>query len=534
MGVVHGHLIVILAVAAITLPAVAVLRRVGVPTAAVLVVAGLVIGFLPFVPDASLDPHAVLLGLLPLLVFDAAATSSATAFVRNARSIGLLAVGLVLATAAGVAAVAHWIGHLPWAMAFVLGTAVGPTDAAAATSMARRLGLPRRLLTILEGEALFNDGAALVLYATAVTAATSGTFSAPSALGSVVYASAAGTAIGLLVGVVGRALRNRIDDAPIEIAGSMLIAYAAYLPAEALHASGVLAAVSAGLYLGWHSGGSAFSARSRLQSLAFWETLVFLINAALFVIVGLSFHTFTAEARGPVGRLVVTGLAVVMAVVAIRLVWMEGTGWLTRWLRRAPPDDEQDAPDQAGWRQRLVIGWAGMRGAITLAVLLAVPQTTHAGAPLAGRDDIIYLGFAVIIVTLVGQGMTLPLLVRRLRLTEHPSVVEVEREARLALTQAVLARLKGREGDGPQEIVDGLRAQYLARRQRLESDDDADGGTADADDAGAERALRRELVSVQRDALARLRRDGRIGIGTARTLEHDLDLEDARLASSSG
>jgi hypothetical protein len=130
--------------------------------------------------------------------------------------------------------------------------------------------------------------------------------------------------------------------------------------------------------------------------------------------------------------------------------------------------------------------------------------------------------------------MTLPLLVRRLRLTEHPSVVEVEREARLALTQAVLARLKGREGDGPQEIVDGLRAQYLARRQRLESDDDADGGTADADDAGAERALRRELVSVQRDALARLRRDGRIGIGTARTLEHDLDLEDARLASSSG
>ena len=169
---VSGHLIIVLAVTAVTLLAVAALRRVGVPTAAVLVVAGLVIGFLPFVPDASLEPHVVLLGLLPLLVFDAAATSSATAFVRNARSIGLLAVGLVVATAAGVAAVAHWIGHLSWPMAFVLGTAVGPTDAAAATSVARRLGLPRRLLTILEGEALFNDGAALVLYAAAVTAAT--------------------------------------------------------------------------------------------------------------------------------------------------------------------------------------------------------------------------------------------------------------------------------------------------------------------------------------------------------------------------
>ncbi|HEY1566069.1 MAG TPA: cation:proton antiporter, partial [Solirubrobacteraceae bacterium] len=262
---VSGHLIVVLVVTVITLLAVAGLRRVGVPTAAVLVVAGLVIGFLPFVPDASLDPHVVLLGLLPLLVFDAAATSSATAFVRNARSIGVLAVALVGATALGVAAVAHWIGHLPWAISFVLGTAVGPTDAAAATSMARRLGLPRRLVTILEGEALFNDGAAIVLYTAAVTAATSGTFHAPHAAAEIIYASAAGTAIGLLVGVVGRRLRDRIDDAPIEIAGSMLIAYVAYLPAEAVHASGVLAAVVAGLYLGWHSGGSAFSARSRLQ-----------------------------------------------------------------------------------------------------------------------------------------------------------------------------------------------------------------------------------------------------------------------------
>ena len=527
-----GELIVILAVAAVTLLAVATLRRVGVPTAAALVVAGLVIGFLPFVPDVSLDPHLVLLGLLPLLVFDAAATSSATAFVRNARSIGLLAVGLVAATALGVAAVTHWLGHLPWAMAFVLGTAVGPTDAAAATSMARRLGLPRRLVTILEGEALFNDGAAIVLYTAAVTAATSGAFEAPHALGEIVYASTAGTAIGLAVGVVGRALRDRIDDPPIEIAGSMLMAYAAYLPAEALHASGVLAAVSAGLYLGWHSGGSAFSARSRLQFNAFWETLVFLINAALFVAVGLSFHTFTEQARGPVGRLVLTGIVVVVAVIVIRLVWMEGTGWITRLLRRGPPPDEAHALDQAGWRQRLVIGWAGMRGAITLALLLAVPLTTNAGRPLAGRDDIIYLGFAVIIVTLVGQGMSLPLLVRRLGLTEHPAFADAERRARLALTQAVIDRLQSaRDGDGvAPEFIDGLRAQYLARRQRLELGDEAEVVQEAAVAAGAERALRRDLIDAQREALARLRRERRIGATTTRKLEHDLDLEDARLS----
>jgi CPA1 family monovalent cation:H+ antiporter len=530
--VASGELIIILAVAAVTLLAVATLRRAGVPSAAVLVVAGLVIGFLPFVPDVSLDPQVVLLGLLPLLVFDAAATSSATAFVRNARSIGLLAVALVGVTALGVAAVAHWIGHLSWAMAFVLGTAVGPTDAAAATSMARRLGLPRRLVTILEGEALFNDGAAIVLYTAAVAAATSGSFEAPHALGEIVYASAAGTAIGLAVGVVGRALRNRIDDPPLEIAGSMLLAYAAYLPAEALHASGVLAAVSAGLYLGWHSGGSAFSARSRLQFNAFWETLVFLINAALFVVVGLSFHTFTEQARGPVGRLVLTGIAVVVTVIVVRLLWMEGTGWLTRLLRRGPAPDEQDAPDQAGWRPRLIIGWAGMRGALPLALLLAVPLTPDAGRPLAGRDDIIYLGFAVIIATLVGQGMSLPLLVRRLGLTEHPAVAEAERRARLTLTRAVLDRLQpGRDGDGvAPEIIDGLRAQYLARRQRLESDDEAEVVQEAAEAAGAERALRRDLIDAQREALARLRRERRIGVTTARKLEHDLDLEDARLS----
>ena len=294
-----GQLLIVLCVASVTLVAVAVLRRAGIPAPVVLVVAGLVIGFLPFVPDVSLEPDVVLLGLLPLLVFDAAVTSSPTGFYRDAGSIGALAVLLVIVTAFSVAAVAHWLGHLSWPIAFVLGTAVGPTDAAAATSVARRIGLPRRLVTILEGEALFNDATALVLYAAAVTAATTGQFSVAHTAGSIVYSVVAGTGIGLAVGFVGRWLRNRIDDPPIEIAGSILLAYVAYLPAEEAHASGVLAAVTAGLYLGWHSSSGAFSARSRLVSNAFWETLVFLVNAALFVLVGLEFHTFRLEARGP-------------------------------------------------------------------------------------------------------------------------------------------------------------------------------------------------------------------------------------------
>ena len=525
-----GQLLVVLGLAAVTLLAVAMLRAAGVPSAVVLVVAGLIIGFLPFVPQASLQPDVVLLGLLPLLVFDAAVTSSPTAFLRNARSIGVLAVGLVVATSFGVAAVTHWLGHLSWPIAFVLGTAVGPTDASAATSIGRRLGLPRRLLTILEGEALFNDATALVLYAAAVTAATTGHFSALHTVGSILYSAVAGAAIGLAVGFAGRWLRNRVDDPPIEIAGSILLAYTAYLPAEALHASGVLAAVVAGLYLGWHSSGGAFSARSRLQSWAFWETLVFLVNAGLFVLVGLSFHTFSTGARGLAGRLVPTGVAVVVSVVAVRLVWMEGLGWLIRARRRGQGDIAQQ-----GWRERLILGWSGMRGAITLAALMAVPLRSAAGRPLAGRDAIVYLGFAVIIATLVAQGMTLPALVRRLRLAEHPSVADAERRARLQLTRAVLEHLgEATDRDGlPEELADGLRAQYLARLHRLEALGDEAGPEEEvAATAQAELALRRDLVAFQRRTLSDLRDQGGVGLTTLRKIERDLDLEEARLTSA--
>ncbi len=525
-----GQLLIVLCVASVTLVAVAVLRRAGIPAPVVLVVAGLVIGFLPFVPDVSLEPDVVLLGLLPLLVFDAAVTSSPTGFYRDAGSIGALAVLLVIVTAFGVAAVAHWLGHLSWPIAFVLGTAVGPTDAAAATAVARRIGLPRRLVTILEGEALFNDATALVLYAAAVTAATTGQFSVAHTAGSIVYSVVAGTGIGLAVGFVGRWLRNRIDDPPIEIAGSILLAYVAYLPAEEAHASGVLAAVTAGLYLGWHSSSGAFSARSRLVSNAFWETLVFLVNAALFVLVGLEFHTFRLEARGPLGRLVVTGLGVVLAVILARMVWM----WLFGWVGRGLPNVKHGFRS-GNWRERLVLGWAGMRGAITLAALLAVPRTTAAGDPLAGRNDIIYLGFAVIIVTLVGQGMTLPLLVRRLRLPENPSVADAERAARVELARAALDRIGAacENGELPDELTDGLRAQYLGRLRRLQTS--PEGQTLDGNvvaTARVELDIRRDLIALQRRKLLTLRDQGRIGVTTLRTIERDLDLEEARLTSA--
>jgi Na+/H+ antiporter len=408
------HLLVFLAVAVAVLGATAVLRRRMVPTAVVLVVAGLVIGFLPFVPDVSLRPDDVLLGLLPVLIFDAAINISPSAVAQHAEAIGYLAAGLTLVTAATTAAAVHWAGHVPWATAFVLGTAVAPTDAAATIGIARRAGLPPRLSTILSGEALFNDAIALVLYAAAVTAATTAQFSPLRTAASIVYASLAGVAIGLIVGVVGSRLRRAFDDPPIEIAGSLLLAYVAYLPALALHASGVLAVATLGLYLNRSDRVEHASPRSRMDSRAFRGTLVFLIDSTLFVLVGMSFHAFIARSEGPVLRLTITAALVIATVIAVRIAWLEAGGALARHRRRRGGRRTRGGLGVSGWQERLVLGWSGMRGAITLAALLAVPTTTSDGRLLGHRDDIIYLGFAVILATLIAQGLTMPLMIRRL------------------------------------------------------------------------------------------------------------------------
>jgi Na+/H+ antiporter len=402
MSVVPPHLLVFLAVAVAALSAAAALRRQFVPTPVVLVVAGLIVGFLPFVPDVSLQPETVLFGLLPVLIFDAALNSSPGAMAEHARSIGYLAAGLTIVTAVVTAAVVHWAAHISWPMAFVLGTAVAPTDAAATISIARRVGLPERLSTILSGEALFNDAIALVLYTAAVGAATTAQFSLFHTTASVAYASVLGVAIGLVVGVVGSRLRRALDDPPIEIAGSLLLAYVAYLPSLALHGSGVLAVATLGLYLNRRDRADDVSPRTRMEATAFRGTLVFLIDSALFVLVGMSFHAFIAHSEGPVLRLTLTAALVIATVTCVRIAAIEARGIV----------------GASSWQDRLILGWSGMRGAITLAALLAVPATTHSGAPLAGRDEIIYLGFAVILATLIVQGLTMPLLVARL--TEAP------------------------------------------------------------------------------------------------------------------
>jgi monovalent cation/hydrogen antiporter len=515
----HSKLLIVLAAAAVVWAGTAWLRRRAIPTPVVLVVAGVVLGFLPFVPDTSLEPDVVLLGFLPLLIFHAAFTSSPREFLSHGAPIFLLATGLVVITAAAVAVVAHFLGDLSWPMSFVLGTAVGPTDAAAAIGIVRRLGLSRQLVIILEGEALFNDATALVLYAAAVTDAVSGHVSIGHTVASIIYSAVVGAAIGLAVAIVGQPIRRLLDDPPMEIALSLLLAYAAYLPAEAAGASGVLGAVTAGLYLGWHSPG-ALSARTRLQSAAFWDLLTFLIEGALFILVGLSLHTFTASARGPIGRLVLTAVFVVAAVILLRLAWMFAMSrvlGLLRGLRTPRHRSEQ-----------VVLGWSGMRGAVTLAAALAVPLVADDGSPLAGRDDVIYFAFAVILATLIGQGLTLPMLARRFRPTDD-GAEESEREARLELVRAAVERLDAeiRSGDLPDEVTAALHAQYEARLRALgrPGDDSEVHELALA----KEHDLGRELLAVQRRRLLELRTERRLSVQTVRDIERDLDLDETRL-----
>jgi CPA1 family monovalent cation:H+ antiporter len=514
------HFLIVLAAAVVLWAGAAASRRSSVPMPIVLVLSGVVLGFLPFVPDATLNPKIVLLGLLPLLVFNAAFSSSHRAFLTQAPQIGLLAVGLVIVTAGGVAFVAHQLAHLSWPMSFVLGTAVGPTDAVAVTSIARRLGLSGEQSTILNGEALFNDVTALVLYAAAVATATSGRFSATHTLGSIGYGVVVGVAIGLAVGVGAFLLRRRLDDPPIEIALLLLAAYCAYLPAQALGASGVLAAVVAGLYLGWHRSGS-LSAQTRLQATAFWDTLVFLLDAALFILVGLSLHSFSPANRGPVPTLLLAGAAVAGAVVLLRLVWMALMFLLLRPFRRLGAGRQHP-------RDQVVIGWAGMRGAVTLAAVLAVPTTTTIGAPLRGRDDVIYLAFGVIFATLIGQGLTLQSVARHFNAGDNSASEENDRQARLELHRAALEHLEGEAtARGNDEVTAVMRAAYASRIRRLEGAGGSDGGDAPA--LTNERDLRRELIDVERRQLLTLRAERRISMVTLFEIERDLDLEEARL-----
>jgi monovalent cation/hydrogen antiporter len=492
-----------------------------VPYPIVLVLGGLVLGFVPGMPRVELPPELVLVLFLPFLLYTEAFFSSPRDLRADAPAITLLAVGLVLATTCAVAALAHALVALPWAAAFALGAIVSPTDPLAATTIARRLGVPRSLVTLLEGESLVNDATALVAYRIAVAAAVGGSFVVWEAGLRFVAGVVGGVAIGLLVGWLIAEIRRRIEDPPAEIVLAVMTGYAAYLPAERLGVSAVVAAVTAGVYMGWRAPELA-SPGTRLLGFSFAEVLVYLLNAILFILVGLQLHPILSElSRSSVATLLGQAALVSAVVIAVRLLWQFTVPYLIRALDRRPAQVAR----RAGPRERLVVGWSGMRGAVSLAAALALPD----GFP--QRDLIIFITFAVILAPLVLQGLSLPWLIRRLGLQRDDSEAQEELRGRLRATDAALTRLEelAAEDWTREDTVERMRGLYQFRRRRLK----ARGGYLD-DDGAQDRSLAyqrlvRELLEAQRREIVRLRNQGEISNEVMHRIERDLDLEDSRL-----
>ena len=498
-------------------------RVINLPYPILLVVGGSVLGFAPGVPDIALDPDLVLLLFLPPLLFNAAYFASVRELRQNLRSITLSAVVLVLTTMSAVALALHAaVPGLPWAAAFAFGAIVSPTDPLAAIAITQRLGVPRRLVAVVEGESLINDGTALVAYRTAVAATVGGGFDLLSATGDFVLNVAGGIAVGLVAAEVLTVVFRRVEDDVLGITISLAAGYAAYLPAEHLGVSGVIAAVTVGMIVG-HRAHTLVSAGSRLRGHAFWEVLVFLLNALLFVLVGLQLPGILESQERSAWELAGLGALAGFVVIATRLAWINTMPYVIRALDRRPAQRAR----RVGWRERAVIGWSGLRGAVSLAAALALPV----GFP--ERELLIFLTLCVIFATLVLQGLTLPLLIRRLGIRDDGETAREELLGRKAATRAALDRL-GELREEPwtrTETVDRVMASYEFRRRRLvQRAGHAEDGDEDLEDRShAYQRMLREILDAQRRELVRQRDLGAISDSVLHRLDREFDLEDQRL-----
>jgi monovalent cation/hydrogen antiporter len=493
----------------------------------ILLVAGcLGLSLVPGIPAIELPPDLVLIAVLPPLLYGAAFFTSLRDLRENAGAISLLAVGLVLTTMLVVATVAHYaVPGLSWQGAFVLGAVVSPTDPTAATAIAERLGLPRRLVGLIEGESLVNDGTALVAYKFAVAAVVTGSFSLADAAGTFLLNVVGGIAIGLGVGILIRQLRRRLDNPPVEITISLLSGYFAYLPAHAAGLSGVLAAVTVGVYMGWHTP-ELTSAQTRLQGIAVWEIVFFVLNALLFALIGLQLPLILDALSGrSTGELIGYAALVTAAVIAARFLWVVPGTYITARVRQR----KRAIPNPG--RTSIVLGWSGMRGAVSLAAALAIPLATDAGGPFPNRPLIIFLTFSVILGTLVIQGLTLPGVLQILGLEDEGLAEKEETKARIYAAEAALARLEelAEEGWVHPDTLERLRGLFGFRRERFRSRFDPESDGAVEDRSAAFQRLMRELLAAEREAVFELRRTRRIDDNVMRRVVRDLDLEEARL-----
>lgn len=524
----------VLAVGVVAVAAVA--RRLGLPAPIVLVVAGLAGSFVPGAPDYALDPDLILLVFLPPLLYSATLDSSYLGLRANVRPIALLSVGLVLFTTVGVGFAMHaMIPALPLAVTFGLGAIVAPPDALSAVAIARRLGLPRRLVTILVGESLFNDATALTVYRVAIAAAAGEGVSLLTGIGEFALAAVGGVVVGLVLGPLIHFLRRRLHDPLVESALSVLVPFAAYLVAESIEASGVLAVVVVGLYLGHRSAEVGYA--TRLEDHAVWKMVVFLLESMVFALIGLQLRPIVAGLSGygwP--ELALYGLAVFGLVVVLRFVWVFPASYLPRRLSRRVAEREPYSV-----RQTVAVSWAGMRGVVSLAAAVAIPTLTDARAPFPGRDLVLFLTFCAVLGTLLVQGLTFPALIRWLRIgsadTEQYKDTLSEAQAHYAAAQAARRVLddlaEGRDGAAPppEHVTDWLRGQSEFRANAVwERLGGGTGREGEETPSAAHRRARRAMLNAERATFVRMRDERRIDDEVMRRVLYELDLEEAQLS----
>jgi Na+/H+ antiporter len=500
-------------------------RRLPIPYPTLMILAGAAFGWIPGLPKVEFDSETVLLIFLPPLLYAAAWQMSWRDFRSNLRPIGSLAIGLVIVTTVAVAVITHeLVEGMSWALAFALGALVAPPDAVAATAVTSRLALPRRFATIIEGESLINDATGLVLYRVAVVAAVTGAFSPTGAAIQLVLAPLGGVAVGLMVGWLAVRLHKRLNDPTIETVITLLTPFAAYLPAEEIGASGVLAIVSAGMFVSYNAS-TIFAPATRLNAVAFWSVLVFLLNGLAFILIGLQIPDVLEEVSArPMSDVITLTVMVCATVIVVRMVMVFPSAYLPRFF--SPQLRARDPMPQT--RQLIVLGWAGMRGVVTVAAALALPRVTSTGSPLLHRDLIVFVAFSVVFSTLILQGQTLGPLIRWLQASpKDEDHLRLAANARRELISTALEYLKESANRGDIECeVDHLQQHY----EHLLTDALAvrEGVSVDPDACSLARVHLGVLVE-QRRKLGDLGARGAVPLEVCRRIERELDLEQAFL-----
>jgi CPA1 family monovalent cation:H+ antiporter len=499
--------------------------RIRLPYPIVLVLAGLLIAFIPSVPHVHLDPEVVFLLFMPPLLYRAATTTDWTQFRLAIPTISMLAIGLVFVTILLVGLVAHTVIGLSWPLAFLLGAIISPTDALAATVVMRRLRVPPRLAAIVEGESLVNDAGALVAYGLALSAILTGSFSFLEAGTGLVVDAIGGVAMGIAVAWFALRIRPRISEAPLRQALSLLVPFAAYIPAHALGLSGVLAVVACGLMVGTMPGGLR-RPEAQLNVVPMWQAVEFMLNGLGFILIGLQLP-FVLEGLSsrPMSSLIGWAVLIALTTIGVRALWM-----FAAMLVRRPGNHGESARRRLGAPQALILSWSGMRGLISLAAALAIPHLAQS-QPFPERHLIIFLTFGVILITLIGQGLTLPLVIRLLRLDGRAGQDE-ETIARYAMTHAALNQIDqiGRRGGVPAGIVKSVERRYGELLSQLERAVKEHDQYFASQQAGEYLAVRREVIAAMRQRLRELNDHGLVDPEICSRLGWELDIEESTLS----